>query len=181
MEPNIEHCLTIAAGFIAIIAACAALITGANTKAESLATRIRAAMKEHRERRQDSSRCTQLEDQICLFKDRFVKVQRAQRFLFATIGILIASLAVFIGLGLYIIYENIPQADIGALARGPIRVIAICVALGTVSMLIAIVYQFLEVGYSYTTLCIETRDCPAANPAEVLSRQSPPMAKGAAG
>lgn len=54
MEPNAmpflnaQHCVTIAAGFIAIIAACATLITSANNKAESLTKHIYDAAEEHR-------------------------------------------------------------------------------------------------------------------------------------
>src|ERR1044072_886236 len=44
-----QHCLAIAAAFIAIIGACASLISGANSKAESLTNRIHEAAKEFRE------------------------------------------------------------------------------------------------------------------------------------
>jgi ABC-type sugar transport system permease subunit len=187
MGPNVEHilnaqhCLTIAAGFIAIIGACASLITSANNKAESLSTGIRAATKEHRERSQDSSRCKQLQDQLQLFKKRFVKVQQAQRLLFFTIGIFIASAVIFISLGLYMIYDNAPENPANAIVRSLIFVMWLLVAIGTSTMVKAIYNQFWEVGKSYLTICIETKDCVAPDPSEISSLESAPLARHAAG
>src|SRR4029077_9789174 len=157
-ELTAQHCLTIAAAFIAIIAACATLINSANSKAESLASRIREAAKEHRERK-NSSRCHQLQEQIRLFRERFQRVQQAQRLLFSTIGIFITSLAVFIVLGLYITYSNVPIDRVPVISRLPIFIIGVCVTVGSVLMLAAIYFQLLEIGKSYITLCIETKDC----------------------
>jgi Flp pilus assembly protein TadB len=154
-----QHCLAIAATFIAIIAACATLITSTNSKAESLSTRIREAAKEHRERR-NNARCIQLQEEIILFQERFRRIQRAQRLLFSTIGLFITGLTAFIGLGLYITYFNIIDASrLHEVSRSPIILVGICVGLGAGLMLAAIYLQFLEIGASYATLCIETSDC----------------------
>jgi len=156
---NAQHCLTIAAGFIAIIAACATLITSANNKAESLATRIRELTKEHRERRQDRGRCEQLEKQLKRFKNRFIRVQLAQGSLFLTIGIFIASLAIFLSLGLNIVYEHISEDDLYTVAHTPLRSIMVLGRIGIILMGIAIILQLWEVVASYFTLNIESSDC----------------------
>ncbi len=167
MDANVEHflsaqhCLAIAAAFIAIIAACATLITSANNKAESLANRIRETTKEYRANG-ESARCQQLLEQLSLFQRRFRKVQQAQRLLFTTIGTFIFSLFVFIALGLYILYFNVPADAVANLARAPLLVIGLGVSVGTGFMLSAISLQFWEVGKSYATLCIETRDCESS-------------------
>ena len=153
-----QHCLTIAAAFIAIIAACATLINSASSKAESLAGRIRNAAQEHRERI-EVMRCTQLEEQIELFRERYRSVQKAQRLLFSAIAIFITSLAIFIILALYIVYYHVPENAVFSISHLPISIVGVCVPLGTLCMLAAICLQFLEVGKSYVTLCIETRDC----------------------
>ncbi len=178
MEPNVQHfmnaqhCLAIAAGFIATIAACATLISSANNKAESLATRIRSLMKEYREPNKDSDRCSEIEDEICLFKDRFVRVQKAQRSLFFTIGTFIIAFSIFISFALYAIYKNIPEEQISTAAHIPVVLIIGCLVLGLPLMLIAIFFLFREVKDSYATLCIETRRCPESNPDEVIERHS---------
>ena len=154
-----QHCLTIAAAFIAIIAACASLISSANSKAESLANRIRGATKEYRKQSGTGERCGQLREEISLFKNRFRRVQIAQRRLFLTIAILIVALTIFLLLGLFIIYFNTPDAEMNDLVRYPIASIWLCVAFSTLCMLSAIYYQYSEVGASFETLCIETRDC----------------------
>jgi Protein of unknown function (DUF2721) len=170
---NAQHCLTIAAAFIAIIAACATLINSANSKADSLAGRIREATKEFRERSGNRLRCIQLQEQIELFQQRYRSVQKAQRLLFFTIATFIVSLATFIGLGLYIIYFKIADETLHAIARNPVRVIGVFVAAGTVCMLIAIYFQYWELGKSYNTLSIEIRDCHTINDIDSLTLQNP--------
>ncbi len=152
MTLEAQHCLSIAAVFIAIIAACATLINSANSKADSLANRMREATREHRERR-DSARCRQLLLQLQLFKNRYTRVQEAQRLLFFTIGIFITSLTIFIGIGLYLLAGGIADVLISSVVIGS------CVLVGTACMLKAIYLQYFEVGESFKTLCIETSDC----------------------
>ena len=176
---NTQHCLTIAAGFIAIIAACATLITSANNKAESLATLIRSLTKEHRERSQDSDRCTQIEKQICLFKDRFVRIQRAQTSLFWTITAFILAFATFIIFGLYLIYKNVDIGQVVTLAKVLIVTIGVIFGCGIVTMMRAIYYQLKDVNESHLTIRIETDDCP--DPEEIRAELSVPIAKAAAG
>ena len=178
---NAQHCLAIAAGFIAIIAACAALIASANNKAEYLSKRICEIMKEHREVGQKSDRCTQIEMQVELFNSRFRGVQQSQRLLFITIGLFILSLMVFIAIGLYIMYEKLPDEQAYVIARSPLLFIAGCVIFGSGAMVAAIVYQFLEIGKSYKSFCIETSDCPPPDRQEAQLIESASMAKGAAG
>jgi hypothetical protein len=95
--------LAIAAAFIAINGACASLIGGANSKAESLTDRIHEAAKEFRENKRAGNvpRYAMIKEQIRYYDERYLKVQRAQRLLFLTIGIFIICLTVFIGLALY--------------------------------------------------------------------------------
>lgn len=152
MALEAQHCLSIAAAFIAIIAACATLINSANSKADSLANRIREATREHRERR-DSARCRQLLLQLQLFKNRYTRVQEAQRLLFFTIGIFIASLTIFIVIGLYLLAGGTANVLVSSIVIGS------CVLVGTACMLKAIYLQYFEVGESFKTLCIETSDC----------------------
>ena len=158
---NAQHCLTIAAAFIAIVAACATLINIANSKADSLATRYREATKEYRDatKSQNSQRATQLQKQIELFVKRTRQVSWAQRHLFFTIGIFIASIAVFIGLALYLVYFNITDETAHVVARVPIIVIGVFVAVGTFCMFVAIILQYLELGDAARTFDIETKDC----------------------
>lgn len=77
MDLNTQHCLTIAAAFIGIIAACATLISSANNKSDGLSNRIREAAREHRDRGDNVARCLQLQRQIDLFKKRFRRVLSA--------------------------------------------------------------------------------------------------------
>jgi hypothetical protein len=65
--PAITSCLSIAAAFISVIAACATLITSANQKSTALADRIRDAAKEQRENPTPERR-EQLLEQIELFR-----------------------------------------------------------------------------------------------------------------
>jgi hypothetical protein len=174
-----QHCLTIAAGFIAIIAACATLITSANNKAENLTTRIRELMRERRERSQDASRCTQLEKQVCLFRARFFRIQTAQSSLFFTITAFILAFAVFIGFGLYLIYKNVDIKEVVPLAQVLTIIIGIIFIAGTVSMMRAIYYQINEVKESHITIEIETQDCPELDTAEIIAEQSSTIAKAA--
>jgi hypothetical protein len=159
---NTQHCLTIAAAFIAIIAACASLINSANSKADVLSNRIREAAKEHRERGGDSPRCHQLRRQLELFHIRYRRVQRAQRLLFSTIGIFIVSLTCFMCVALYLIYFNIASEKMGTVAHVSTIMIGTLVVLGTALMLVAIGLHYSEIGASYETLCIETEDCNAS-------------------
>ena len=154
---NTQHCLTIAAAFIAIVAACASLINSANSKADGLATRYREVTKEFRDKRENLLRCEQLLAQIGLFEKRTKKVLWSQRLLFFTIGIFILSIAVFIGLALYLVF--IPDAKVQAVAYLPLRFIGVCVSIGTLCMFAAISLQFLELGEAAQTFDIETRDC----------------------
>jgi hypothetical protein len=154
-----QHCLTIAAAFIAVVAACASLISVANNKADSLAKRYREVTKEYRKRSGNQERCKQLQEQIFLFDKRCRKIRRAQYSLFITIGLFITSLAIFIGLGLYIIYFNIADKAVYIIARFPIQGIGFLVALGTGCMFAAIFFLLSEVWDSSKTLGIEARDC----------------------
>lgn len=172
---NTQHCLAIAATFIAIIAACATLINSANNKAESLAERIYKATEEYRLPK-SGMRCAQILRELDIYKARFLRVQQAQRLLFVTIGIFIASLAIFIGLGLYIIFFNMTAEVVSRIVRAPIFMIGLCVSVGTVFMLTAICLQFWEIGKSYYTLCIETEDCKSHDSLAASMPQQPDMA-----
>ena len=166
-----QHCLAIAAAFIAIIAACASLISGANSKAESLTNRIHEVAKEFREIHaadgglvEDvldgvSARCNQIKEQIVYYNTRFKKVQHAQRLLFLTISIFVTCLAVFIGLGLYISYFHVPDITIHPIAGVLFGGIGLGVLFGTLFMLRAIYLHFSEVWESYQTLRIEMGPC----------------------
>ncbi len=166
-----QHCLTIAAAFIAIIGACATLISSANNKAESLSIRIRSSCKEFREH-ENSARCSQLQKQLNLFTERFQGAQQAQGLLFSTIAIFIVSLAIFIGLGLYLTAKPHMSAQQAQLVSRPyLIVIGGCVALGTSFMLTAIYFLFREIGKSSETLRIEMSDCRLSGTME------PPIAR----
>jgi hypothetical protein len=156
-----QHCLAIAAAFIAIIAACASLITGANNKAESLTRRIYEVTKELRESKLlgRRERCASLDLQIDYYDGRFRQVQRAQRLMFLTIGIFVVCLTAFILLALYGSYYRIADVTAYAFARYLVAAIGVGVASGTLAMLQAIRLHFREVGQSYETLCIEMSDC----------------------
>src|SRR5437588_5092401 len=86
------------------------------------------------------------------FKYRFHKAQLVQVFLFFTIFIFIISLAIFIGLGLNIIYYNISEEAMIAKAGRLIIGIEGGILLGTMSMLVAICFQLWEVRASSETL-----------------------------
>ncbi|MDT5270537.1 MAG: hypothetical protein QOH49_2723 [Acidobacteriota bacterium] len=168
-----SHCLAIAAAFIAIIGACASLIGGSNSKAESLTNRIHEAAKEFRDGAQNGSpdRCNKLQTQLHYYDERYQTVQRAQRLLFLTIGIFIVCLTVFIGLALYGSYSHIPDVTVLPFARYLVAGIGVGVTAGTLTMLQAIRLHFREVRQSYKTLHIEMSDCkeeesqlPAAQP-----------------
>jgi hypothetical protein len=166
-----QHCLAIAAAFIAIIAACASLISGANSKADSLTNRIHEVAREFREIHEAdgdlvegvlggaSARCKQIKEQIVYYNTRFKKVQHAQRFLFLTISIFVTCLAVFIGLGLYISYFHVPDITAYPVAGVIFGGIGLGVLFGTLFMLLAIYLHFSEVWQSYDTLCIEMGPC----------------------
>ncbi len=153
MDLITQHCVAIAAAFIAAIAACANLITGANNKAESLERRIRDAASEHREPG-DETRCKQIREQITLFKARYQKIQDAQRLLFLAIGIFITALTFFISIGLCLLAGGTTNVPVWSI------VIGLCVLVGSICMLKAISLHSAEVAASYETLRIETRDCP---------------------
>ena len=166
MDPHVvsldaQHCLAIAAAFIAIIGACASLIGGANSKAESLTRRIHEAAKEFREGPQSGTpgRCDKLQRQLRYYDERYQKVQRAQRLLFLTIGIFIVCLTVFIGLALYGSYSHTPDVTVYPFARYLVAGIGVGVTAGTLAMLQAIRLHFKEVLQSYETLHIEMSDC----------------------
>jgi hypothetical protein len=183
MEPHVvsldsQHCLAIAAAFIAVIGACASLIGGANSKAESLTNRIHEAAKEFRQGKVmgNAARRAKLKEQISYFDERFLKVQRAQRLLFLTIGIFIVCLTVFIGLALYGAYSHTPDVTIYPFARYLVAGIGVGVTAGTLAMLQAIRLHFQEVWQSYMTLSIEMSDCHAGDKSrspEVQQSESP--------
>jgi ABC-type multidrug transport system fused ATPase/permease subunit len=170
---NAQHCLTIAAAFIAIVAACASLISFANGKSDSLATRYREVTKEYREEaaKEDAegakeyrakrkiSRRAQLQQQIELYVKRVRKVLWAQRLLFFTISIFILSIAMFIGLALRIVYATIPGEPEYKVSQQPIEVIGACVMIGAFCMFAAIILLFLELREAAETFKIETSDC----------------------
>ena len=166
-----QHCLAIAASFIAIIAACATLINGANNKAESLTNRIHEVAREFREVHEAEAgfgkgmlsgipdRCNQIKQQLDHYDTRFRKVQHAQRLLFLTISIFITCLAVFIGLGLYMSYFHVPDVTVYPVAGLLFGGIGLGVLCGTGFMLWAITLHFKEVWQSYNTLYIEIGAC----------------------
>jgi hypothetical protein len=175
---NTQHCLAIAAAFIAIIAACTTLITNANNKAESLATRIREAMKEYREQSPNPPRCEQLQKEIYCFRTRFLRVQRVQSLLYRTIFIFIIPLAIFIGFGLAIIGFEFSEVTLHFIVRILFPIIGICVAFGTVCILIAVCLLYLEVRESNETLDIETEDCPILVPDYLKEKVPQPVPIG---
>src|ERR1700751_2135281 len=96
---NAQHCLTIAAAFIAIVTACASLIGLANGKADAIASRYRELTKEFRGLKvkedrtgDDDDRLDQLCRQIKLYKERVPLVVGAQCMLFRTICIFVGSI-----------------------------------------------------------------------------------------
>lgn len=180
MEPNVvslnaQHCLAIAAAFIAVIGACASLISGSNGKAESLTKRIHEAAREFREGTEAgaSDRCEVLRMQLRYYDERYQMVQRAQRLLFLTIGIFNVCLTVFIILALYGSYYRLPDVTVYPFARYLVAGIGVGVASGTLAMLQAIRLHFKEVRQSYNTLCIEMSDCAVEGEARVASARPP--------
>jgi Flp pilus assembly protein TadB len=171
-----QHCLSIAAAFIAVIAACASLISGANSKAESLTKRIHEAADEFRGSREgeDDRRRRQIQRQLDYYDERFRKVQTAQGLLFSTISIFIACLAVFISIALYAVYYRIPDVTVYPFAGYLLIGIGGGVAVGTLLMLCAIYLHFREVRLSYKTLSIEMSDCQKADVATTAATQPRP-------
>jgi uncharacterized membrane protein (DUF106 family) len=167
---NAEHCLAIAAAFIAIVAACANLISVANNKSDTLANRYRELTKEFREgaakenrTMSDDKRLKQLQEQIDLYALRVDKVVQAQCLLFRTISILIASIVIFIGIGLGIVFFNLSEEKL--YQNAPVllwifgAVIGVGVVVGAVYMFRAITRLYKEVREAAQTFRIETDDC----------------------
>jgi hypothetical protein len=161
-----DHCLSIAAGFIAIVGACASLLNISSGKADSLANRYRELTKEFRVEAATESwpgngspRLKQLHDQIHLFKKRVNNVAWAQRFLFATLVLFVASIAVFIAIGMRIIYFKVPEDQVYQVAQRPMEAIGLCVLLGVSSMFTAVVFLFVELMEAVRTFRIEAKDC----------------------
>jgi hypothetical protein len=175
-----QHCLAIAAAFIAIIGACASLIGGANSKAESLTNRIHEAAKEFREAKLlgNHTRRAKLKDQVHYYDERYLKVQRAQRLLFFTIGIFVICLTVFIGLALYGSYHGLKDVTqdprVGGFARGLVAGIGVGVIVGSLIMLQAIRLHFQEVWLSYKALDIEMKDCKGGGESAPQAAQTQP-------
>lgn len=168
MDPHVvsfdaQHCLAIAAAFIAIIAACASLISGANSKAESLTNRIHEATNAFRRSKREGNvaRCARIKEQVGKYGKRYETIQSAQLLLFLTIGVFIICLTAFIGLALYGSYAHIPDITVKPFASNLIAGIGFGVGLGTLSMLLAIGLHFAEVWRSHKTLEIEASDCHA--------------------
>jgi hypothetical protein len=166
MNLDAQHCLTIAAAFIAIVAACASLIGVANGKSDSIANRYRELTKEYREgaakevrTRDEDVRLVQLKRQIELYKVRVGMVVGAQCFLFRTAIIFVSSLAVFILLALAIVILNLSDAQINYYARIPLGLIGVCVSVGAVFMFLAVRCLYWEVKKAEETFNIETSDC----------------------
>jgi hypothetical protein len=178
---NAQHCLTIAAAFIAIVGACASLISLANGKSDSIANRYRELTKEQRELTvkenrtgYENYRLEQLRRQIDLYKKRVIKVVDAQCILFRTICIFVFSIAIFIALALVIVTLNLPDAQqIYPYAQILLALIAVFVLAGAVYMWRAVIRLLAEVREARETFNIETEDCP---PPKVVSLQEEPQA-----
>jgi hypothetical protein len=163
---NAQHCLTIAAAFIAIVAACASLISVANGKSDSIANRYRELTKEYREgaanerrNRYEDARLVQLKLQIELYKLRVEKVVGAQCFLFRTVFIFVSSIAIFLMLALLIVVFRLPDEQVNDYTRIPLGLIGVCVIVGAVFMFKAIRRLYSEVKMAQQTFEIETNDC----------------------
>lgn len=163
---NAQHCLTIAAAFIAIVAACASLISLANDKADSIASRYREVTTEYSElkikddrTKYEKYRLNQLWDQINLYKDRVPLVVDAQRFLFHTIRVFIGSIAGFIFIALLIVIFNRPDAETNLIIKLLLGVIAILVILGAVFMYFAVRRLLVEIEKAKETFKREIEDC----------------------
>ena len=161
-----QHCLTIAAAFIAIVGACASLISLANSKSDSIANRYRELTKEYRDvaakeerDKYDDRRLAQLQKQIELYKKRVRKVVGAQCILFGTICIFVFSIAVFVVLALVIVIFNLSDAQTYRYAQIPLGLIGICVLGGAVNLFRAVSRLYAEVGEARETFDIETTDC----------------------
>lgn len=172
---NAQHCLTIAAAFIAIVAACASLISVANGKSDAIANRYRELTKEYRDgaakehrARCDDDRLDQLREQIGLYKVRVRKVVGAQCLLLRTIGIFVLSITIFLVLALVIVILNLTDAQIYSYAQILLGLIGLCVLVGALFMFMAIIRLYSEVRAASETFDIETRDCL---PAEVVRRK----------
>jgi hypothetical protein len=163
---NAQHCLTIAAAFIALVAACASLISVANGKSDTIANRYRELTKEYRYLKatrdragHDDGRLEQLQAQIELYKMRVRNVVAAQCFLFRTTGIFVFSIAVFLVLALLIVILDLPDKDVSRYAQVPLVIIGLCVLAGASFMFLAIYRLYLEVKEASETFRIETDDC----------------------
>jgi len=163
---NAQHCLTIAAAFIAIVGACASLISLANGKSDSIATRYRELTREYRDvaakeprSKYDDYRLDQLKRQLKLYKKRVKKVVEAQRILFSTICIFVGSIAIFIVLALLIVILNWSDADVYRYANVPLGIIGLCVLFGAFYMYRATRRLYAEVKQAKETFDIETEDC----------------------
>lgn len=163
---NAQHCLTIAAAFIAIVGACASLISLANGKSDSIANRYRELTKEYRDvaakedrTRYDDRRLDQLQRQIKLYKERVRKVVEAQGILFSTICIFVGSIVIFIVLALLIVILNWSDAEVYRYANVPLGLIGICVLFGAFHMYRAVRRLYSEVKEAKATFDIETEDC----------------------
>lgn len=161
-----DHCLSIAAGFIAIVAACATLLNVSNGKADSLANRYRALTEEFREEiakepwpAPEDSRLTQLHKQIHLFRKRVNNVAWAQSSLFVTIFLFVISIATFIYIAMKIIYLKVPEEMVYQVAQRPMAAIGICVLFGVFTMFAAIVFLFIELVEAVQIFRIEAKDC----------------------
>jgi hypothetical protein len=163
---NAQHCLTIAAAFIALVTACAGLINVANGKSDSIANRYRELTKEYRDLAAsqartgpDDRRLDQLRAQIKLYKKRVRNVVAAQCLLFRTTGILVFSLAIFLVLALLIVLLNLPDKEVSRYAQIPLAIIGLCVLAGASFMFLAIYRLYSEVKEARETFRIETDDC----------------------
>ncbi|HJQ33186.1 MAG TPA: hypothetical protein VJ866_13450 [Pyrinomonadaceae bacterium] len=163
---NAEHCLTIAAAFIAIVGACASLISLANGKSDSIATRYRELTREYRDvaakegrTKYEDYRLDQLKRQLKLYKKRVKKVVEAQGILFSTICIFVGSLAIFIVLALLIVILNWSDAEVYRYAKIPLGLIGICVLFGAFYMYRAVGRLYAEIKEAKATFDIETEDC----------------------
>lgn len=166
---NAQHCLTIVAAFIAIIGACASLISLANSKADGLIKRYRDLTVEHRAEPEGSQRRTDIKEQIKHFDKRTELVSKAQLLLFLTIGLLICSIATIIVIGLFIIYFNITEETKYFFIRLAIIAIGGFVAVGTVFMVLAIIHLHSELEEAKKTFLLETRDCRDSETGDISS------------
>jgi predicted RNase H-like HicB family nuclease len=156
---NTDHCLAIAGAFIAIIGACATLVSIANSKSEALGSRYRDVTKEYRDEHKNSSRRGKLCIQIGYFADRVEYVYKAQRCLFIAIALFVLSILVFVGIGLYLAYIGTPNDTFYSVAQPLLVLIGLCVAAGICHMWSAIWFHFQEMKCAKATFENETSDC----------------------